>query len=103
MMKAIVLALAAAAGSALGLLAFFVIEFFFLPTHAVDELKVWMEHDVLISGGVGAVCGVIMGWAVCLGIIKRRIQVSVTREIPSAETAVAPRKNSRPLTWLYRS
>jgi hypothetical protein len=101
-MKAILLALATVVGSVLGVLAFFVIDLRFHPPFAADEPGVWTEYGSFIFGGLGAICGVVMGWAACVRINKPRRHVAGPPEIPPTDGLVQSRRNSRPLTWWYR-
>jgi ABC-type branched-subunit amino acid transport system permease subunit len=102
MMKAILLLLGAFVGSVLGVLIFLVIDFRFHPPFAVYEPGVWTEYGPLILGGVGAMCGVVMGRAACVWINKPRVCAPVPSEIPPADVTVQSRRNIRPLTWRYR-
>jgi hypothetical protein len=56
----------------------------------------------VISGGIGAICGLVIGWAACVWINKPRMHGPVPSVIPRADVSVQSRKNCRPLTWLYR-
>jgi hypothetical protein len=102
MMKASLLALAAVADSVLGVLVYLAIDFSCQPPFAVGALGVWTEYGALISGGVGAICVVVVGWAACVWINKSRMHVPGPSEIPPADVTFESRKKSRPLACLYR-
>jgi hypothetical protein len=102
MRKAILLARAAVVGSVLGVLVFIVIDQLFHPPFAVGEQGVWTEYGFLILGGGGAICRVIISWPARLGSNKPRTLMSAPGAVPPATVSTQPRRNSRPLTWLYR-
>jgi len=103
MMKAILLLLGAVVGSLLGVLVFLVIDFPFHPPFAVYEPGVWTEYGSLILGGLGAISGVVMGWAACVRINKPRRHVAGPSEDTPANVPVRSRRNIRPLKWLHRA
>ena len=102
-MKAILLALAAVVGSVLSVLVYLAVDFHIHPTFAADELGVWTEYGSLIFGGVGTIPGVVMGRGAYAWINKRLTPVPEPGEYPAADATVQPRRNIRPLTWLYRA
>ena len=74
MMKGILLAVSAIVGFVLGVGAFLVIDFPLHPPFAVVEPTAWSQYGSLIFGGVGACCGVVLGWAACVWIKKRQMR-----------------------------
>jgi hypothetical protein len=89
MRKTILLALAAVVGSVLGVLVFMGSHFHF-------------EYGPLTLLGVGAICGVVIGWAACVRINRPRKYAPTPSAIPPADVTVQSPKKSRPLTWMYR-
>jgi len=103
MMKASLLALGMVVGSVLAVVGFLAIGYLFRPQFVVDEPGVWTWYSSVIFAGVGAVGGSVMGRAACDWINKPRMHVPASSEIPPANAAVQPHRNTRPLRWLHRA
>lgn len=93
-MKTILIALAAGVGCVLGVFVFLVIDFTFHSPFTIDE-NLWTTYGSMILGGIGAICGVGMGWVAHEWFFRPRICVPVSSEIPDGEVSVPLRKHLR--------
>jgi hypothetical protein len=75
--SAMITVLGAVAGFIEGVVFFVIIKFSLDAPFRVFESGEWMDYPSLIFGGVGAICGAVMGWAACAWKSKTRTSVSV--------------------------
>lgn len=84
MTKAMMIVLGAVVGFAEGMVFFVIVNFSFEAPLGAFASGEWLTYSSLLFGGIGALSGGVLGWAVLACMKKARVYVSVPRRAAKA-------------------